>query len=373
MTRLVSSQSYRTLLKTSLHTGILGRAMATAPSAAQSTAVPKTAIIYRNGKYENPPAPWGNFHDHGVMDILKWRWSKDSALDVHAGVHFDADLPLVAPQWASGTSDTLTWTWIGHATGVIQLGTANILIDPQFSDRCAPVQFAGPKRFRPVPVGLDQLPAIDLIAISHNHFDHLDYNSCLALSKSQPNAHWVVGEGNDAWLRKHIPAIPPSHIHSVRWWDEVKLELPAQTITVTSTPAQHWSTRSPFSKCTTLWCGFVFASDTRKVYFSGDTAYCQGLKEIGHHLGPMDLSILPIGAYEPNWFMKYSHVNPEEAVQIHEDVRSKRSVAVHWGTFTLSDEPTMAPKQQLAAEVQRRGWDASVFTTTRHGETIILQ
>jgi N-acyl-phosphatidylethanolamine-hydrolysing phospholipase D len=231
---------------------------------------------------------------------------------------------------------SLKITWLGHAACLIQTGGLNILTDPIFSERCSPVQFIGPRRVTPPPLAPENLPAIDYVVISHNHYDHLDFSSVRRLGNT---VMWLVPLGIKRWLEKR----EISNVVELDWWENAELESGGKTICL---PAKHFSNRTLWNQNRTLWASWLLEVGGQRIYFSGDTGYEQHFAEIGAELGPPDLAILPIGAYRPEWFMLPMHLNPEQAVQAHLDLGAQRSVGVHWGTFILSDEPLDEPPRR---------------------------
>jgi len=279
-----------------------------------------------------------------------------------------ADLSVVKPDLAFIRSNRTEFavTWIGHATALVQLGGMNFLTDPHFSERASPVQFIGPKRWQPPGIALTELPHIDVVLMSHNHYDHLDAGSVARLQRQRAGAPlFLVPLGLDRWM----DGAGVKAVRKMDWWDAIAVG----DARITFVPAQHWSRRTLADTNTTLWGGFVISAAGRSVYFAGDTGYGPDFKEIGARFGGFDLSLLPIGAYEPRWFMKSAHVNPEEAVRIHRDVRSRRTVAIHWGTFPLTDEPLDQPLTELAVARARHKLAPREFVTLRHGETLKLE
>ncbi|MFN3494905.1 MAG: MBL fold metallo-hydrolase [Hydrogenophaga sp.] len=277
-------------------------------------------------------------------------------------------VPRTAPDLAylnANRSDT-TVTWIGHATALWQVGGLNILTDPHFSDRASPFSFAGPRRHTPLPMALDQLPRIDVVLISHNHYDHLDRATVHALHR-QPGGPplFVVPLGLDLWLQRE--GIGP--VLTLDWWDEHR----TGALHITLVPAQHWSSRTPWDRNESLWGGFVVDHNGFKLYYSGDTGYSPDFKDIHTRFGGFDFAQIPVGCYEPRWFMQRQHVNEEEAVRIHRDVGSRLSLGVHWGSFRLCDEPIEAPLDRLPAAREALGVGADEFVLFRLGETRVLR
>jgi L-ascorbate metabolism protein UlaG (beta-lactamase superfamily) len=257
-------------------------------------------------------------------------------------------------------------TFVGQATFLITTPHATILTDPIFSDRASPLSFAGPKRAKPPGLALDVLPPIDVILLSHNHYDHMDLASLRRLrgggAKPVPI---VTGLGNGRYLaRKGVPGAA-----ELDWWERISLR---PGVTITFVPAQHWSSRTLRDRRTTLWGGFVIETGGTRLYFAGDSAYCPWFKAIGERLGPPDVALLPIGAYEPRWFMQGQHMNPAEAVQAHLDLGARQSFGMHFGTFQLTDEAIDEPLHALDRARQAAGI-GDAFATLDIGETRIVE
>lgn len=270
----------------------------------------------------------------------------------------------VAPDLAlmHGPGGNPSVTWIGHATVLVRLGGLNVLTDPHFSGRASPVGFAGPKRFQAPGVALAELPEIHAVVISHNHYDHLDADSVRQLNeRSGGMLRFFVPLGLKAWFA----GLGIDNVSELDWWDHVDF----RGVRFTLTPAQHWSARGLFDRNRTLWGGWAISAADLGFFFAGDTGYSRDFAEIGRRLGPFDLAAIPIGAYEPRWFMRAQHVDPTEAVRIHQDVGARQSLAVHWGSFEMSDEALDEPPRALAAARQEAGIDAAEFFVLRVGET----
>lgn len=238
-------------------------------------------------------------------------------------------------------------TFINHATTLVQLDGINILTDPIWSERTSPVSFAGPRRHRAPGIRFDDLPKIDLVLVSHNHYDHLDVATLRRLvARDIPRI--ITPLGNGTLMERHGIA----NVIELDWWQSSER--------VTCVPAQHFSARSISDRDTNLWGGFVIASASGNVYFAGDTGWAPHFAEIGRRFAPIRLAILPIGAYLPRWFMKPAHVNPEEAVAAHHALGASTSMAMHFGTFELSDEgmydPALDLKRAMAAAGNPRFW-----------------
>lgn len=273
------------------------------------------------------------------------------------------DLAFVRGNAVAGVSQVPAVTWIGHATVLLQMAGLNILTDPQFSERAFPVQWAGPRRHQPPGMALADLPRIDLVVISHNHYDHLDEASVRALAAQAGGPPlFVVPLG----VRRWFTDIGIAHARQLDWWQSLQVG----GVEVHLVPAQHWSARGFFDRRQTLWGGFALVSPTFRAYYAGDTGYGPDFQEIGRRFaGGFDLALIPIGAYTPRWFMANQHVDPDEALRIHQDVGARRSLGVHWGTFVMADEPLEQPPIDLAVARTARGIDESAFFTLAIGET----
>jgi len=254
-------------------------------------------------------------------------------------------------------------TFINHATYLLQLNNLTVLTDPIFSERSSPVSFVGPKRVREPGVAMELLPKIDVVIISHNHYDHLDLESIKNLdAKFKPL--FIVPLGDEELLLKNNI----QNVKEVDWWEEVKVK----NSIITFAPAQHWSSRGPFDSCKSLWGSYMISGQGLKIYFAGDTGTGDHFLDIRNRLGSPDASLLPIGAYEPNWFMKPFHINPEQAVKAHLDLVSGLSFAMHFGTFQLSDEGIDRPVKELKEALIKHKLSEDKFRVLDQGESYII-
>jgi len=213
-------------------------------------------------------------------------------------------------------------------------------------------------------MSLEDLPTIDVVVVSHNHYDHFDLYSLKKLHKLNPETVFLVPVGD----KKRLKNRGLTHVHELRWWDSMQV---GQT-TIHFTPVQHWSKRGLFDRNKSLWGGWYFESNELKLYHAGDTGYSNDFKTTYERLGAPNYSFIPIGAYDPRWFMKDSHVNPEEAVQIALDLKTPHSFGMHWGTFTLTDEPVAEPPQRLKAELEAKDLSPDFFRSPKPGEILKL-
>ena len=258
-------------------------------------------------------------------------------------------------------------TWVGHATVLLQLGPFNVLTDPIWSERASPLPWIGPRRLMPPALRFEQLPEIDLILLSHNHYDHLDAPTVRRIAQRFPAASWLCPMGLGSLLR----SFGVRHLVERDWWESVE----TLSYTATCVPAQHFSARSMGDRGDTLWCGWTLETDGVRVYFAGDTALHPEFEQIGKRCGPFDLVMLPIGAYEPRWFMRSVHMNPEDAIQAYQALRAPAGglqppcLPIHWGTFRLTDEAAEEPPRHFAQLWERAGLQPDRNWTFAHGET----
>ncbi len=257
-----------------------------------------------------------------------------------------------------------TVTWIGHSTVLLQMGALNVLTDPVFGKRASPLSWWGPKRRTEPGLTIAELPKIDVVVISHDHYDHLDEASVKAiLARDDPQ--FVVPLGIDMLLREW----GARRVVGLDWWQATHVDSRTSGIDVMLVPTHHWSQRTLFDRNKRLWGGFVLDALDFKVFFAGDTAYDGTFRQIGELFGPFDLALIPIGSYQPRDFMAPQHVDPAEAVKIHQDVQAEQSIAIHWGTFDLALEQLDDPRQALIAAEQAAGLSDGAFVTFRPGET----
>lgn len=271
------------------------------------------------------------------------------------------------PAYLKSNREDSTLTWIGHATLLLQLDGVNILTDPHLTDRAFPplLPWEGPKRLVPPGLDFEDLPDIHVVLISHNHYDHLDLPTLKRLSRQwgpERSPRIYVPLGVKALLEsEEIP-----NVVEMDWWDQERYK----ELSIHAVPVQHFSRRTPFDGNRTLWAGFVVISDEYRFLFVGDSGYSPDFEEIGKRFGPIDLAAIPIGHYAPRWFLRAIHIDPEEAVRVHQDVRARCSVGIHWGTFLLpTDDPLDEPPQRLRAALLEAGVSQRDFFVMQHGET----
>ena len=292
-------------------------------------------------------------------DFLRWRFtSKSKPWPKWVENRATPALPV---QLETGQT---ALTFVNHITFLIQLQGLSILTDPVYSERVTPLRRMGPKRVRAPGLAFEALPPLHLVLISHNHYDHLDIDTLLRLERAH-RPTFITGLGNRAFLEQF-------GLHSIReldWWQSTQVG----GAMITMTPAQHWSGRSGRNRNRTLWGGFHVQLGTRRLFFAGDTGYGDHFRQLRERLGAPELALLPIGAYEPRWFMAPQHMNPEDAVRAHLDLQPQVSVGTHFGCFRLTDEGIDDPILELGAARRRHGISETDFQVLETGETRLFQ
>lgn len=303
--------------------------------------------------------------DKNLGNFLRWRWQR-LWKKIPAAADYDFPLADNDPHFLQTNRSRPTATWIGQSSLLIQLGGVNLLTDPHFSLRASPLPWLGPRRVVPPGLALADLPAIDGVLISHNHYDHLDKATIRQLLQRPegPRIQFVVPEGLGELLAKWGAA----QIRELPWWESRQMA----AAKITAVPVRHWSRRGLTDHCASGWAGFLVDAGGFRLLFIGDSAYSDVFGEIRRRLGTVDIAALPIGAYEPRWFMRNHHMNPDEAVRAHRDLGADTSLALHWGTFILTDEPLDEPPQRLGAALRDQKLPHHQFRVLQHGETVFL-
>ncbi len=314
-----------------------------------------------------PAGPDGfrNNYPHGGRESFwAWQWERlrDGLPKPPPG---GWNLPAVKTDAAALRSPTTnpSVTWVGHATMLVRIAGRNVLFDPIFSERASPVAFAGPKRIVPLPIDIPELPRIDVVLISHNHYDHLDAETVSRLAAMpQGSPRFLVPLGLKAWFAD----LGITRVDEYDWWQATT----DGDLRITFVPVQHWSKRTMTDGNLTLWGGWVVEGEGLRLIHTGDTGYSQDFRDIGARLGPFDMAFIPIGSYAPRWFMQVMHVDVPEAVQIRADLGAERAIGMHWGTVeSLADEPLDEPPAVLARQRQERGLRQDQFDVLKIGET----
>jgi L-ascorbate metabolism protein UlaG (beta-lactamase superfamily) len=305
-------------------------------------------------RFFNPAGPAGG----SFKDFLRWQRTRNkqpwpSWIENRARPNLPAEL----------ASEQVALTFINHITFLLQFRGLNVLTDPVYSRRASPFRRMGPQRVRNPGLPFADLPPIHLVLISHNHYDHLDMETLLLLDEVH-SPRFVTGLGNRAFLRE----FGLLEVDELDWWQDVQLG----GATITMTPAQHWSSRRPRNRNRTLWGGFMVGTSGAKVFFAGDTGYGAHFRDIRERFGRVELALLPIGAYEPRWFMRNQHMNPDDAVRAHLELEPRISVATHFGCFQLTDEGIDDPPRELAVACESHRVSPDSFLVLETGETRVF-
>jgi L-ascorbate metabolism protein UlaG (beta-lactamase superfamily) len=320
------------------------------------------ACVFAAPRYHGPLSDhFDGEHFHNQLpaapgtNVIKWWLNRDR------GPWEDApDAPFGPKPVERVGQGQLRVTWVNHATALIQMDGVNILTDPIWSERCSPVSFAGPARVRPPGIRFEDLPPIDLVLLSHDHYDHFDLPTLRRLDAAF-HPRFLTGLGNQALLER----AGVSHAIDRDWWQAVPI---SDAVRVTLVPAQHFSNRSLTDRNVTLWTGFVIEGPAGAVYFAGDTGFGPHYEQIYRRFGAVRLALLPIGAYRPEWFMGPIHMSPSDAVQAHLALHARTSVAIHYGTFRLADDGQREPVEKLRASLAEHAVPDAAFWTLGFGE-----
>lgn len=314
-----------------------------------------------------PPWPGGGGDDRGLRDMLRWRlqrWRYGVAPAPPGQAFARAEPELARPHASSGE---VRMTWVGHATFLLQLPGCNIVTDPVWSRRASPLPWLGPARLVPPALEFDALPPIDVVLLTHDHYDHLDRPTIVRLYERFGDAlTFVAPLGHRAWLAR----LGITRVAELGWHQWASFQ---GGLRITALPARHWTRRTPWDTMRRLWASFALALGPWRIYFGGDSGYAPIYADIARMCGPFDAVLMPIGAYEPRWFMQPAHMNPEEAVQAYVDMGARGAfIAMHWGTFRLTDEPPLEPPQRLRKAWLERGLPAAALHIPPHGATVRL-
>jgi L-ascorbate metabolism protein UlaG (beta-lactamase superfamily) len=294
-----------------------------------------------------------------LLDVIKWKMTAEKK----EWPHDLSNTPHLLPRERL-SEDELSITFINHATVLIQYGPLNILTDPIFSERSSPFSWIGPKRVRPPGLSLSDLPEIDIVLIGHNHYDHLDLPTLKMITgreKQKKAPHFFVGIGNAKLLTEE----GFSNVSEMDWDDQ----WPINNLSIIFTEAQHWSARGIFDRQKTLWGSFIVRGHLGQVYFASDTGYSDHFKRTAQKYGPIKVALLPIGAYEPRWFMKHSHMNPEDAVMAYKDLDAEFALPIHHKTFQLTDEAYDQPMIDLKKSLANENISENLFRELDFGES----
>lgn len=300
--------------------------------------------------------PWGENVAKSLWDVMKWKITSDAKNWEEVSESQHHELPAV-------TAGQTSVTWVNHSTFLIRAQGLNILTDPVWSKRTSPFSFAGPKRVQAPGLSWDKLPKIDVVTVSHNHYDHLDLDTLLELEKrDQPL--FLVALGDGGWLKKK----GLKNVVEKDWWEVAEFGAAKFTFL----PAQHWSARWTWDRNESLWGAWGVEVNGQKIYHAGDTGLGPHFAETRERWGSPDIALLPIGAYEPRWFMKPMHMNPSDAVEAMELLGAKQAIGMHFGTFQLTDEAREQPVKDLAEALAKKNIPATKFPAPKFGESFIF-
>jgi N-acyl-phosphatidylethanolamine-hydrolysing phospholipase D len=333
-------------------------ALALAPGAvAQGVGAPSSDDGFRNN-YPHPPK----------ASFWAWQWQRlREGLPEPPPQGWNLPARKIDPQQLAGAASNPSMTWIGHATMLVRLAGKTVLFDPIFSQRAGPLSFVGPKRLVPLPIDIADLPRIDVVLISHNHYDHLDDESVrqlAALPSGSPR--FLVPLGLKAWFAER----GIERVDEYDWWQATD----EGALRITLVPVQHWSRRTLADTNATLWGGWVVEGEGLRIIHAGDSGYSKDFRDIGERFGGFDMAFLPIGAYAPRWFMQVMHMDVPEALKVRADLRAARAIGIHWGTFeALADEPPDEPPRWLARQREETGLRVDEFDVMEIGETRALR
>ncbi len=294
-----------------------------------------------------------------LKDVLRWRLNREET-----GSWERREKNLGSVKLPASYPKGVLATFINHSTVLVQIDGLNILTDPVWSERVSPISFIGPRRYHPPALAIEELPPIDAVVISHNHYDHMDLATLKKLEQhSRPL--FIVGLGNQELLEQE----KLTRVVELDWWQELSL---TPSVSVVGTPAQHWSTRTQLDRNKTLWLGYLIKSDQHRVFFAGDTGMGPHFEQIRARYGAIDLSLLPIGAYLPRWFMKDNHLSPDDALQAHHLLDSKQSMAIHFGTFNLGDDGQFSGAERLKNLLSQPDNEGAVFMIPSPGGQVMV-
>ena len=348
--------------------------LACALLAACVSRVPNSNIDYDANKPHHRPDGFVNryIERSDKPGLLRWQWER-----FRDGLPKPPAVPImgVKPDHELINSDTAQprVTWVGHSTLLVQIDGLNLLTDPHWGQRASPFSFAGPKRHQEPGIPFDKLPRIDGVVISHNHWDHLDQETVQALMDGHSDIRFFVPLGIQHWFKKEIKGTvldgPERNVIALDWDQHASLKGKTKVLELHFLAVQHWSARSIGDRYETLWGSWAFMHPDFRFWFSGDLAYSPDAKDIGDRIGGFDLAAIAIGAYEPRWFMKDSHLNPKEALEVMKDVKAKAAIGIHGGTFDgMSDESLDQAPKDLEIAKNESSLPLNFFVL-KHGES----
>lgn len=307
--------------------------------------------------------PEGELRQEG--DLQRWRKARKAQGLPHPPQEgYGAFIKRWWQQADLNGDDDRVW-WLGHAAVLLRLNQRYMLIDPALSRRASPLSFAGPERKTPAPLQIKQLPRLDYVLISHNHYDHLDRSTIRQIVRRFPDVTFIVPLGLEGWCKRN----GVRNIKQLDWWQYSE----AEGIRIDAVPARHWSMRTLYDRNRSLWCGWTIRSARLNFWFSGDSGFSENLFEIAARLGPFNFAALPVGAYAPRWFMRGQHMDPEQAMRLWHAIGQPVTLPIHWGVFELADESLDEPPRELLRVLSTAGYQSERFSPWRIGESRSLE
>ncbi|CAJ0936451.1 unnamed protein product, partial [Mesorhabditis belari] len=324
------------------------------------------------GRYKNPSsfANWDGIP--GPSSLIKWRLTeKDESKIPSDEKELNKTIPVI-PMKSFESNSSLFASWLGHATVLASVDGVKLITDPVWAQRVSPFPFAGPRRYRPPPIDIENLPELDIGVISHDHYDHLDIDAVKKINSRFPSMRWFVPMGMGDWLKSQgieSDATNRERVTQMSWGQSKEVTISGKNFTVWCIPAQHWCQRGPFDRNKRLWAGWIVEGPTKKFLYTGDTGFCNSeYEKVGKKFGGIDLAAIPIGCYAPRWFMKSQHIDVPEAISIHKLIKAKTSIGIHWGTYEMgSYEFYLDPKQWLERELKKESGGDTKFITIPMG------
>jgi len=383
-------------------TSVLASAVVSSPNTLSASPSDISGKAHHNKNGKGFINPWPSYLERSGLTMMRLILSRMITGKSKTPDTTPPTVPIRKPSFLpTRKTDRLRATWLGHACYYVEFPSGlRVLFDPVFTDRCSPLSFMGPKRYTDMPCKVEDIPFIDAVVISHNHYDHLSHPTIERIAQKHTNAHFFVGLGNKAWF-SHMK-LDDTNVTEMDWWEEKEMKISVNaseggkgqeiTATLGCLPCQHTSARTVFDKAHTLWASWSVSTGDKKLWFGGDTGYrtvpalpenefdysekyshlphCPAFEQIGEFRGPFDLGLIPIGAYDPRFIMSPMHANPYDSVNIFADTKCKRALGIHWGTWVLTEEEVMEPPKVLKQALKWKGIEEDgVFETCDIGES----
>uniref|UniRef100_A0A7I4YNB9 Lactamase_B domain-containing protein n=1 Tax=Haemonchus contortus TaxID=6289 RepID=A0A7I4YNB9_HAECO len=344
------------------------------PSSSSNISEAFAKPVRKYGRYYNPPCfeSWTGLP--GPRKLLWWALlDKDESNIPDNESILDKTVPVhQITKFVSPSNRKMFATWLGHSTVLVQMEGVRFITDPIWSKRASFLQSIGPRRYRPPPMEMEDLPEIHFAVISHDHYDHLDVDTVIRINSFNPSMRWFVPGGILDWMSTigiRNTDEHPDKVTEMEWGDNISFVVDGKKVTVWCLPAQHWGQRGLFDRNERLWSGWAVMTPNRRFYYTGDTGFCdKEFKKIGDLLGPFDLAAIPIGAYNPRWMLQPEHIDPHEAILVHELVKSKFSIGIHWGTYHMGSHELYLEPKELLERIGKETGHASNFVILEMGQ-----